>query len=184
MKHKKWKRKREGICKKVSASDVLSLLVLSCWDRLAWHIYICYRLSRIHYYSFISWFENFFSVLSARTGLQYCTSSPFFSLVHPGALELEKSSLTCQPARPVGKLTFHLPTRNVFIWAGCETQVRPGPLQISSLVTFFEIISFHLISKSDTLINSTHTVIMYAAIHGNSGVMMKQQFFKISLNFL
>ena len=50
-------------------------------DIFHWHIHICSRLCTRHYYSFIhrSRFENFVSVMSAWTDVQYYSSSFLYS---------------------------------------------------------------------------------------------------------
>ena len=55
-------------------------------DAFHWHIYICSRLHRRHYYYFIlrRRFENFVFVTSARTEVQYYSSSFFYSPTRPG----------------------------------------------------------------------------------------------------
>ena len=121
-------------------------------DPFHWLIYIYSRICKRRYYSFIRRrrFESIVFVLSARSDSQYYSYSFFFYIT---AWPLENLFLFCQPspacwktffsfARPVRKITSHLPARreNHPSFAGparwknhlsSADPAKPGPLQTS-----------------------------------------------------
>ena len=107
-------------------------------DTFHWHIYICSRLFKRCYYSFICRrrFENFIFVMSFQIDAQYYSSSFFYSSVQL----LENIFLFCRPfgkhispllAQSIVKIISHLPAQPTG-WSEYGPWARFGPVWTSS----------------------------------------------------